>query len=292
MPLDFFVCFSSSAGLLGNAGQANYAAANAFLDAFAHYRRRQGLPALSINWDAWSEVGMAARLKQASSQSAAVGQDSSTLKIAPEQGLQLFAYLLQQPSAQIAAISTDGLRTMYDKRSAFFALLDLDMSSSTAQEQSTPRHEVGLTLLEQLQQARPKEREKMLLHHLQTQVAAVLRSAELPTVYQPFTELGMDSLMSLELRRRLEESLQIQMPATLAYDYPMVDRLAKFLLTQIDKQSEPDTSAIITPDENAEDEESDKNRGTSTSVDPSITSATEDLFALESLLNEIKGSGQ
>lgn len=296
MPLDFFVCFSSSAGLLGNGGQANYAAANAFLDAFAHHRRRQGLPALSINWDAWSEVGMAARLKQASSQSATVGQDSSTLKIAPEQGLQLFAYLLQQPSAQIAVISKDGLRTMSDTRSAFFALLDLEISSTITQEQSTPPHEVGPTLLEQLQQTRPKEREKMLLRHLQTQVAAVLRSPELPAVHQPFTELGMDSLMSLELRRRLEESLQIQMPATLAFDYPMVDRLAKFLLTQIDIQCEPDTSAILIPDENAEDKESDKDsdkdRITSASGDPSINSVTEDLLALESLLNEMKGYGQ
>ena len=288
MPLDFFVCFSSIAGLLGNGGQANYAAANAFLDAFAHHRRIQGLPALSINWDAWSKVGMSARLKQASSQSAVVRQDSSTLEIAPAQGLQLFAYLLQQPSAQIAAISTDGLRTMYDTGSAFFALLDLDRSSSTAQEQSTPRHKVEPTLLEQLQQARPKEREKMLLRHLQSQIAAVLRSPELPAVHQPFTELGMDSLMSLELRRRLEESLQIQMPATLAFDYPMVDRLAKFLLIQIDIQSEPDTSAILTPDENAEDKDSDKDRSTGTSVDSSITSITEDLFALESLLNKIK----
>nr|AHN91574.1 polyketide synthase [Cylindrospermopsis raciborskii CHAB358] len=288
MPLDFFICFSSTAGLLGSGGQANYAAANAFLDAFAHHRRIQGLPALSINWDAWSQVGMAVRLQQASSQSTTVGQDSSTLEISPEQGLQIFAYLLQQPSAQIAAISTDGLRKMYDTSSAFFALLDLDRSSSTTQEQSTLPHEVGLTLLEQLQQARPKEREKMLLRHLQTQVAAVLRSPELPAVHQPFTDLGMDSLMSLELRRRLEESLGIQMPATLAFDYPMVDRLAKFILTQICINSEPDTSAVLTPDGNGEEKDSNKDRSTSTSVYSNITSMAEDLFALESLLNKIK----
>jgi NADP-dependent 3-hydroxy acid dehydrogenase YdfG len=288
MPLDFFVCFSSTAALLGSAGQANYAAANAFLDAFAHHRRIQGLPALSINWDAWSQVGMAARLQQASSQSTKVGQDSSTLEISPEQGLQIFAYLLEQPSAQIVAISTDGLRKMYDTSSAFFALLDLDRSSSTTQEQSTLPHEVGLTLLEQLQQARPKEREKMLLRHVQTQVAAVLRSAQLPAVHQPFTDLGMDSLMSLELRRRLEESLGIQMSATLAFDYPMVDRLVKFILTQIYINSEPDTSAILAPDENSEDKDSNKDRSISTSVDSNITSMAEDLFALESLLNKIK----
>jgi malonyl CoA-acyl carrier protein transacylase len=285
MPLDFFICFSSIAGLLGNGGQANYAAANAFLDAFAHYRQIQSLPALSINWDAWSEVGMAARLKQASSQRDSIGQESSTLEIAPEQGLQLLAYLLQQPSAQIAAISPDGLPRMYDTDSTFFDLLDLDTSSN----QSTPNQEVSSSLLEQLQQARLKEREKILLRYLQTEVALVLRSSESPAVHQPFTELGIDSLMSIELRRRLEESLQIQMPATLAFDYPTIDRLAKFLLTQIDIHSEPDTSAILTPDENTEDKDSDQDRNTSTSDDPNITAVTEDLFALESLLNEMKG---
>jgi acyl carrier protein len=164
------------------------------------------------------------------------------------------------------------------------ALLDLG-ASSTAPDPSPPRHEAGPALLEQLRQALPREREKMLLRHLQTQVAAVLRSQELPAILQPFTELGMDSLMSIELRRRLEKSLQIRLPATLAYDYSMVSRLARFLLTQIDIPSEPGAPAIPTPNENA----ADKNSDAGASAGSSLASATEGLLALESLLNEMKG---
>ena len=82
-PLDFFVLFSSAAALLGSPGQANYAAANAFLDALAHHRRAQGLPALSINWGPWAEVGLAAAQANRGQRLARAGWRSLT----PAQGL-------------------------------------------------------------------------------------------------------------------------------------------------------------------------------------------------------------
>ncbi|MEK7324228.1 MAG: SDR family NAD(P)-dependent oxidoreductase, partial [Chloroflexota bacterium] len=96
LPLDFFVLFSSASSLLGSPGQGNYAAGNAFMDALAHYRKAQGLPALSINWGAWSEVGMAASLEsQDQRRWAAQGMGAMT----PEQGLAVFGQLLDAAEA-------------------------------------------------------------------------------------------------------------------------------------------------------------------------------------------------
>ncbi|HEY9405602.1 MAG TPA: type I polyketide synthase, partial [Pyrinomonadaceae bacterium] len=97
--LDFFILFSSAASLLGSAGQANYASANAFLDALAHERRSRNLPALSINWGAWSEVGMAAQ-KTRGGRLAARGFGN----ISPQQGVEVFEQLLGEDSTQVGVL--------------------------------------------------------------------------------------------------------------------------------------------------------------------------------------------
>src|SRR6185369_2129145 len=90
MSLDFFVLYSSAVSLLGPPGQGNYAAANAFLDALAHYRRTLGLPGLAIDWGAFAEVGMAAAQANRGARMASRGIRNLT----PEEGLQILALLL------------------------------------------------------------------------------------------------------------------------------------------------------------------------------------------------------
>ncbi len=100
-PLDFFILFSAGAALLGSPGQSNYAAANAFLDGLAHYRQGQGMCALSINWGAWAEVGMAARTKDQSQRRWA---GEGIRLIYPHEGVQILEQLLKQSSAQVAVL--------------------------------------------------------------------------------------------------------------------------------------------------------------------------------------------
>src|SRR5262249_28859007 len=98
LPLDFFVLFSSVSSLLGSSGQSNYAAANAFMDALAHYRRGLGLPGLSINWGPWAGTGMAASL---SSRAQVRSTTQGFSPLASEQGLQVLESLLGSPLIQI-----------------------------------------------------------------------------------------------------------------------------------------------------------------------------------------------
>jgi acyl transferase domain-containing protein/NADPH:quinone reductase-like Zn-dependent oxidoreductase/NAD(P)-dependent dehydrogenase (short-subunit alcohol dehydrogenase family)/acyl carrier protein len=221
--LDFFVLFSSVASLLGNPGQGNYAAANAMLDAIAQARAAAGLPATSIAWGPWLDVGLAAAQDNRGARVAAQGLDSIT----PSEGLELIERFLQAPATQVAAMRFDAARWCDAVANNRYAQL-----FDGLQENAT--HAASASSLVSIKAAAPKQARGLLRGVVAGQLAAVLRlrPEQLPAS-KPFRSLGLDSLMGLELRNRLERALELKLSASVIWNYPTIDQLCAYLAEQL-----------------------------------------------------------
>ncbi|MEM6447440.1 MAG: type I polyketide synthase, partial [Cyanobacteria bacterium P01_D01_bin.123] len=224
LSLDLFVLFSSAASLFGSPAQANHAAANAFLDTLAHYRRSLGLAGQSINWGIWSDIGAAAKRDAAKRDSF-----SGLGTISPLAGLQAFEQVLLRNQPQVGVVPVDwaqvGDRAI--ESSPFLARF-----SSRARAGS--RADSG-EFLKQLQATPVSERRSLLSQFLRDQIAAVLgfdSTAEFDS-RQGLMDLGMDSLTSLELKHRIEAGLNYQLRPTVAFDYPTIAELEEHLATDV-----------------------------------------------------------
>jgi acyl transferase domain-containing protein len=232
LSLDFFVLFSSVASLLGSPGQSNYAAANAFLDALAHYRRSQNLPALSINWSPWSEHGMAAALSDRARQRWAM---LGVQTIQPEPGLQQLGALLNQATAQMGVLPVDWARFFEQFTVGAGSVLSVIASQTPTRPGSGIRVNPSGDLLRQLQDAPTHRRQTLLMAYLQTMVAAVL-GVESSRQLDPrlgFFEMGMDSLMALDFKNRLQTTLGYPLASTLTFEHPTLTDLATYLLRDV-----------------------------------------------------------
>lgn len=218
-PVECFLLYSSLAALLGAAGQSNYAAANGFMDALARYRHRQGLPALSVNWGAWEGIGMASRTRSTSRTNA-----FSTLP--PERALELLDAALNSPRPQIAIVAADStlLRQQWQHGREAPSLLR-DWLRLPAGQPQTGHGGV----LEEVLRAPRGARLTLIVDHLKRLARAIMGvPAEYPFPDdKPFQELGFDSLMSVELKKAIQQSFRIEVPATLIFDYPGIDTLAE-----------------------------------------------------------------
>ncbi len=243
--LDYFVAFSSTAALFGSAGQGNYAAANAFLDGLAHHRYLQGLPALSINWGPWGEVGMAA---MAGAVSEAVREAHGILTLSPRQGVEaLEAALGNRARAQVGVVSVDWNRLFESSPAMARVSLFRDLARS-----ASPSSSSGGKAIAALLAAPEADRLGDLETYLCEQVGGVLQLDPLKVVRdKPLTVMGFDSLLALELRQRVERDLQVTVPIVNLFRGDSVGEFAAYLHAEIRKKH-PDafgTDRVLDPAE-------------------------------------------
>ena len=222
--LDRFVLFSSASSLIGAAGQANYGAANNFLDNLAHARKSQGLPAIAINWGGWKNMGLAAntQVKQG-------WQKQGISTILPEQGLEILEQLLSNSIAQIGVIPINW--SQWNKHNQLIPFY-VDLVSPTANSTVNSAQSEKFTIWQQqLSNSDAYNRQSLLIQLIKQELAQILGIKDLTAIdnTQGFSELGLDSLSSVELRNKLQTSLDIKLSLTALFDYPNVQAIANHI---------------------------------------------------------------
>ncbi|MFD3604984.1 SDR family NAD(P)-dependent oxidoreductase, partial [Streptomyces sp. NPDC058656] len=246
MDLSAFVLFSSAGGMVLAAGQANYAAANVFLDALAHHRRAGRLPATSMAWGLWAGTAAAGEDGGASIDAGRIGR-LGVLELAPEEGLVLFdaALACGEPLAVPVRLDPAAVGARPDELPALLRGLAPDRSGQDVRQASatapvTPPMTTAAPAADQPLSARLaglswEEAGRVLLDLVRTQVAEVL-GFDAPEAIVPergFLDMGVDSLAALELRNRLSGATGEHLSATLIYDYPTIVSVTEFLRTEL-----------------------------------------------------------
>ncbi|WP_328846842.1 SDR family NAD(P)-dependent oxidoreductase [Streptomyces sp. NBC_00258] len=233
LDLAAFVLYSSAAGVSGDAGQANYAAANVFLDALAQRRRAAGLPGQSLAWGLWEDRSeMTGHLGDADLARLA---DAGVRGFAAAEGLALLDHahgfdeaLLIPMRLDTAALAADASPVPH----LFRGIARTPVARRVASDDTVSQ---GTDLETRLASLSPAERNETVLELVRERVAAVLGHAG-PDAVEParaFKEIGFDSLTAVELRNRLNTATGLRLPATLVFDYPTPTALAQYLLTEL-----------------------------------------------------------
>ena len=228
LDLTAFVLFSSVMGVLGGPGQANYAAANTFLDALAAHRRARGLPATAIAWGGWADSGIVDRLEQADlARSGRLGIGG----LSSREGLELFDLALRLDRALLVAMRLDvGALRAQARAGVLPPMMSALMPAS--------RREAGRgegSLRRRLAAAPEDQRGEMILEAVRAEAATVLGHTSVHAINpkSAFKQLGFDSLGAVELRNALSLLCGLRLPSTLIFDHPTPADLAAFLAQQL-----------------------------------------------------------
>ena len=228
--LDHFVLFSSTTALWGAAGLAHYAAANAFLDALAHFRGAEGLPATVVNWGVWDVLQpMRAQPNAERERAIRVG----LRPMAAQPALAALERVLQAGVCQAVVADVDWsiFKPAYESQRHRPFLERMQVEPAEHPKPAAGPH----SLIDRLASAATDERRELLAGHVHHLLTAVLGMGADGFIERStgFFDLGMDSLTSIQLRARLERDLGRRLPGTLAFNYPTIDSLTDFLLCEL-----------------------------------------------------------
>jgi myxalamid-type polyketide synthase MxaC len=215
--LDFFVLFSSAASLVGSPGQGSYAAANAFLDALALHRRARGLPATSIGWGPWADLGMAG--------GAAAGRRAlrGVEPLDPALALETLGRLLASPRAHVGVVHLAARQWAQLFPAAAAAPYFAELAPAPVRRDGSLSRALAALADDTARQARLRD-------VLRQEIASALqREVDEITMEAPLRDLGFDSLMAVELRNRLEVALDVTLPSTVVFSHPCASALAAAL---------------------------------------------------------------
>ncbi|WP_435056392.1 type I polyketide synthase [Streptomyces venezuelae] len=229
LPVTAFVLYSAIAGVLGSAGQANYASANALLDALAQHRHHQGLPATALAWGLWADTS-----------AMTAGLDETQLRRMEQAGMG--ALTAADGMALLDAALASGRPALVPARLDPAALRDAaapgpvapvfrELLGPAGRRTAGTRTDGGTPLAERLAVLTRAEQDRALLDLVQAQVAAVLghASAEQVEPAKAFKDLGFDSLTAVDLRNRLGAATGLRLATTLVFDHPTPTALARHL---------------------------------------------------------------
>ncbi|HKF49642.1 MAG TPA: SDR family NAD(P)-dependent oxidoreductase [Terracidiphilus sp.] len=229
LPLDFFVLFSSAASLVGRPGQSNHAAANAFMDSLAHHRRANGLPALSVNWGAWSRIGKAVEVE-----ADRILEFEGAGAIDPKEGLEILDKLLASTVAQ-AGVLPMNWELFLRKHPARAAMPLLEELLRADDRTTVPHPDSVVSLRTQFLTVPGPERNQWIATYLQERVRVILglHRTSCPDPHQPLQELGFDSLMGIELKSRVNQDFGINLPIVDFMETPTIYQLGRRLEEQL-----------------------------------------------------------
>lgn len=232
LPLDFFVTYSSISSAWGSAGQYHYAAANHFLDALCSFRRSMGLPATGINWGPWEGGGLVADEMM----EALIKRGIRPLS--EKSGMEALQQILDSNTNTIVAdVDWIHFKPLYESTGRKSLLKAIEIEKAT---HLTAIGEIENGILLKLEATALEKQHHVLATYLKNEVSAILEVKD--PIYlsfdKGFTEMGIDSLMALELKSKIERNLAVTLPVTLIFEYPTIDLLTTHLLQIVNKTDE------------------------------------------------------